>query len=326
MDPQRLTIIIACEHSADSLNKTLEGIHNLQPVICDEIFIVDNGGCPGREEVADKAQHNGLPVRYVNSPGISRADAWNYAALEAKGKILAFLDDDCTPPPGWLAAMQNAFDDPDVGIVGGPDRIPPDAGVFDRCLEYVLTSLVGTLGMRTGRRFAGEYYPRPWNMAVIKEAFLRTGGFDRTCPQAPELPMIRQLQQTGYRTAYRSDALVFHLRETDLQHFLSRDFYLGMERGRGISQPGLSRVYSAVSILVILLAAISFGSHKSISGLLTVLIGLYAVLLWFSGIHAAIRLRSPVYAALVPLLIPLHHASHLFGYMAGRVMKSLRLA
>src|SRR5687768_13693817 len=46
----------------------------------------------------------------------------NRAASEARGEILAFIDDDATASPEWLTTACRYFDDhPDVVAIGGPD-------------------------------------------------------------------------------------------------------------------------------------------------------------------------------------------------------------
>lgn len=48
--------------------------------------------------------------------------ARNIGAAAASGSVLAFLDDDATPEPGWLAALTAPFADPAVALAGGRAR------------------------------------------------------------------------------------------------------------------------------------------------------------------------------------------------------------
>jgi glucosyl-dolichyl phosphate glucuronosyltransferase len=41
--------------------------------------------------------------------------------LESNGAILVFLDDDIEAAPGYLHAILDAFEDPAVQLVGGPN-------------------------------------------------------------------------------------------------------------------------------------------------------------------------------------------------------------
>jgi glycosyltransferase involved in cell wall biosynthesis len=323
MSDTGFSIVIACRHTAGSLKAALQALGEQEYPEEIGAIVIDDGSEHGREEIAAAALSMGLPVRYFDAPGVIRAEAWNLGLREATGEYVAFLDDDCIPPPGWLAALSSAFDGWLVGVAGGPDRAPKDANTFERCLDYVLTSFAGTLGLRRGSQRFGRYYPRPWNMAGRKEALKYAGGFDADSPEAPEVPMIHRLEKIGYRAAYQPDAWVWHRRETDLLGFLSRDFRLSRERGRGTDQPGMARIYGAVCIaLLLLLGFWALPATQELSeGLLGLLVGGYLVALVLLGVHAAVMRRIPAAVVIVPTLMALHHTAHAAGYMVGRLFR-----
>jgi glycosyltransferase involved in cell wall biosynthesis len=60
------------------------------------------------------------------TPGL--AGARNTAIAEARGDVVAFLDDDAEACPGWLAGLTAPYDDPDVLGVGGYIEPSWDAG------------------------------------------------------------------------------------------------------------------------------------------------------------------------------------------------------
>jgi glycosyltransferase involved in cell wall biosynthesis len=72
------------------------------------------------EATAGEAASGDCRVRYVSlrTRGLSRAR--NAAFGEARGEIIAFLDDDCEADRHWLAVIAEAFAaDPSLGLVGG---------------------------------------------------------------------------------------------------------------------------------------------------------------------------------------------------------------
>lgn len=323
MSSRKFSIIIACEHSPASLRATLKALAEQNTDVCHEIIVIDNGGYEGRDQVINRAVECGLPVRYMHLPDIERAVAWNTAARESSCSFLAFLDDDCEPPAGWLSAMDSAFDNGDVGIIGGPDRVPSHANLFERCMDYVLTSFLGTVGSRAGGSLSA-YHPRPWNMAVRKEAFILGGGFDELCPEAPEVHMAVNITRIRYLIGYQPDAFVWHQRETDLVGFISRDYRLAKERGMGVVQPGMSRIYAAASLMLLGVLGISTAYRGSAlsAGLIGGLAVTYAAALVFSLLHSFIRTRSAALALLVPPLMVAHHAAHISGYICGKVTRN----
>jgi O-antigen biosynthesis protein len=82
---------------------------------CEVIVIEDASGDP---EIGRLASVPGL--RYlVNDHNLGFVGTCNRAAPLARGKWLAFLNNDTEPQPGWLDALRQTFDDfPDAGLVG----------------------------------------------------------------------------------------------------------------------------------------------------------------------------------------------------------------
>lgn len=58
-------------------------------------------------------------VQYVEAPDAHYYELKNLGARASRGSILAFLDSDVVPLPGWLQAARQAFTDPAVQAVAG---------------------------------------------------------------------------------------------------------------------------------------------------------------------------------------------------------------
>ncbi len=88
-----------------------------------DILVVDNGSTESLEAV--KAENPG--VRFVTEPAKGAALARNRGVAESRAATVVFLDSDCVPAPGWLAAARAAGGRAD--IVGGAidvfDETPP---------------------------------------------------------------------------------------------------------------------------------------------------------------------------------------------------------
>lgn len=88
-----------------------------------DILVVDNGSTESLDSV--KAENPG--VRFVTEPAKGAALARNCGVAESRAATLIFLDSDCVPAPGWLAAARRAAGRAD--IVGGAidvfDETPP---------------------------------------------------------------------------------------------------------------------------------------------------------------------------------------------------------
>ena len=135
-----------------------------------EVLVVDNGSTPLPTHVV-----SGLPgVHLACEPEPGPGPARNRGVALARAEILAFLDADCIPEPGWLAAILAAFEaDPACGVIGGAVRVfaetpgrPNPAEAFD--LVY---------GFRQELTIARHDFAATANLAVRRGVFATVGGF-----------------------------------------------------------------------------------------------------------------------------------------------------
>jgi GT2 family glycosyltransferase len=145
-----------------------------------EVVVVDQSR-DDRTRAAIAARFGGDPrVRYLHSAESGAARARNLGAAAARGEILAFVDDDAIPEPGWLAAYASAFRDlsPAPGMVGG--RLTP---MWERpCPAWFPPGLAHLLGAYDAgdrvREFPPGDFPMSGNFALPRALMERVGGFD----------------------------------------------------------------------------------------------------------------------------------------------------
>jgi glycosyltransferase involved in cell wall biosynthesis len=129
-----ISIIIPTYNRAASLTQALGSAANLvDPNDTVEFVIVDNGSTDQTAEawraIKEKFPKQQWRYFYDDMPGLLTGR--HCGALEAKGDICVFLDDDVRVSRGWLRALEDAFRNPDVALVGGPslprfESDPPD--------------------------------------------------------------------------------------------------------------------------------------------------------------------------------------------------------
>jgi glycosyltransferase involved in cell wall biosynthesis len=115
----RATVIIPTRNRAPVLRQCL---HSLEQQTLGansfEVIVVDNGSNDDTAEVARSfGARMDLTVLCEAEPGlhVGRHAGWRAARSEQ----LVFVDDDIQAEPGWLAAVVEAFEDPQVALVGG---------------------------------------------------------------------------------------------------------------------------------------------------------------------------------------------------------------
>lgn len=200
------TVVVCCRDRPEQLRRSLPAVSAaLRPE--DELIVVDSGSRSA--EVAVVAVESGARVYRLDRPGASRARNAGWAAAERE--IVAFTDDDCLPEPGWLAALEPAFDDPAVGFAYGavlPDGdgpplsvTPPGAGPAE----------IPAGGVRLVDRFGHGA-----NLAVRRAALQAVGGWDELIGAGTRLPggedadLALRLLRAGWTGRFVPGAAVRH--------------------------------------------------------------------------------------------------------------------
>jgi succinoglycan biosynthesis protein ExoM len=116
------SIIIPTYNRADCLVRAIRSCLTQRDVEAGyEIVVVDNNpDGSAATAVAAITVGSPVPIRYVAEPRPGISHARNTAIAAARGRYLAFLDDDQEAEPGWLAAHLSALRRYDADIVFGP--------------------------------------------------------------------------------------------------------------------------------------------------------------------------------------------------------------
>ena len=195
-----MAVIIPTYQRADRLPGIVAALEQQTLARSDfEVLISDDCSTDETAGLLDRlASRTPLTLRIMRTkrnsgPAVARNIAWR--ATDAP--VLAFMDDDCVPAPGWLEAGAAYFEEPDVGIVQGRTLPDPSVPVWRGA------------GTQRIERFTNRY--EACNIFYRREALSAVGGFDETIYFFGEDTVpgwaVRRLG-AGYRFA--PDALVHH--------------------------------------------------------------------------------------------------------------------
>jgi len=146
-----------------------------------EVIVVDNNSTDDTVQLlaAYKANHPDYYFSYYTEHNQGVAYTRTRCAKEAKGEIIAYLDDDSTAQPGWLSSIVSFFDEhPDTWSVGG--KIIPKflTGIPDWYSKYFF-GLVGNFDQGPEvKKLTGARYPCGANMAFRVKVFEEIGYFN----------------------------------------------------------------------------------------------------------------------------------------------------
>ena len=228
-----VTVAICTRNRPESLARALASLMAFDPapeVLSEgfEVLVVDNAPPDDRTRGAVEAVPG---IRYVMEPRPGLNFGRNRALREARGAILAFVDDDVVVDRGWLAGLHEAWsENPDArGFTGLvlPYSLDTEAqilferrGGFGRGLDKIRYCV---------RRQDNALFPcgagvfgAGANMAFDRATLLELGGFDDALdtgaplPGGGDLDIFYRVARTGHPFVYEPQFAVFHDHRRDL--------------------------------------------------------------------------------------------------------------
>ncbi|SON53913.1 N-glycosyltransferase [Hartmannibacter diazotrophicus] len=225
-----VTIVICTKDHPDLLKRCLEGIGRLVVAPEDprpEILVIDNASSTDETRRVAEAFEG---VRCVREEKKGLNFARNRALKEARGEILAFIDDDAVPDIHWLGGLRQAW------------SLQPEAGAFagqtlPYCLDTEAQVLVESIGgFRKGFLpivFGRQYAPQPLypvatifgngcNMAFRVDVMRALGGFDTALDMGAALPgggdldALYRVARNGHDVVYEPQMLMRHEHRPDM--------------------------------------------------------------------------------------------------------------
>jgi glycosyltransferase involved in cell wall biosynthesis len=114
--PPLVSVVVACPAPSAYLTECLGGLVR-QSYRNFEVIVLPDEAAPGYPWPSW--------VRVIPTGRQRPAEKRNTGIAAARGSVVALLDDDAIPVPGWLEHAVKYFSLPDVGGVGGPGVTPP---------------------------------------------------------------------------------------------------------------------------------------------------------------------------------------------------------
>lgn len=189
-----------------------------------EVVVVDDGSTTPLDSIVNPFRGS-LDLVLLTQPNQGPATARNNGAMKAKGRFLAFTDDDCEPAPDWLLSLAGRMHKAPGNAVGGR-----------------------TINILTDNRYAAasqmlvdylyRYYNKDHNRAVFftsnnlclpADLFWSVGGFDTTfpLPAAEDRELCARWLRQGYTMIYAPEVLVRHSHRMTYGSFCRQHFRYG---------------------------------------------------------------------------------------------------
>lgn len=237
--PVDVSIIVCTYNRAARLKEVVEMLASLAPApgSTHEFLIVDNNSSDGTHEVVKEAiLRHGETFRYIFETRQGLSWARNTGIASARGRLIAFTDDDVRIDRNWLAVLcRTAKNDPQAAFGG---RIlplweisPPSwfigTGPFKMLKGGVIVG--HDLGEERREYTLEMQTPVGANMAFRREVFERHGLFRTDLGKTgkkvffgEDADIFTRLLRAGEKVLYVPDALIYH--PVDQERMTKRNF------------------------------------------------------------------------------------------------------
>ena len=214
-----MTVVIPVRNRPAQLARVLEALVGLSCIVVD-----DASADPGASKTI--AERNG--ARFVGlatnaGPSVAR----NAGLALVTTALVAFVDSDCVPQPGWLGLLLGHFEDPLVAavaprIVSARER--PSALAEYEALRPTLDQGVVAGLVRRGTRIS--YVP---SATLLVRTGLATGPdlFDPSLRGGEDVDLVWRLTEAGWDVRYAPASVVAHDGPPDVGSFLARRAFYG---------------------------------------------------------------------------------------------------
>jgi glycosyltransferase involved in cell wall biosynthesis len=220
--------IVVCTHNrAESLRDALQSVVSQDyPALNYEIIVVDNCSTDNTKHVVEEFADNKLNnanIRYVNEERLGLSYARNRGIEEAKGEIIAFIDDDAKADRFWLSRLTKVYsEEKDAACVGG--RVILDWNVnkpswWEAELDEVFNGINYSDSKIT---LSYPHYPYGTNISFRANVLKKVGLFKTDLGRigskllaGEETELCLRIEKEGYKICYEPNAIVWHRVDPD---------------------------------------------------------------------------------------------------------------
>jgi len=206
-----------------------------------ELVVVEDGSQQKSAAIVKKYRAE-LQIKYLSKPNTGAGLSRNFGMKNASGNYYIILDSDVLLPPTYLEIVAQALQNNYTDAFGGPDAAHASFSALQKAINYSMTSLLTTGGLRGNKKAKAKFQPRSFNMGLSKKAFQTTKGFSER-RIGEDIDLSFRLWKNGFETQFIADAFVYHKRRTSFRQFFLQTYRFGKER------PILNRQYPGTAKL-----------------------------------------------------------------------------
>ena len=210
------SIIIPTFNGASRIGDCLDALLKQTAGRNAEILVVNDGST---DETVDVVRGYSTVV-LINQANAGPASARNRGAMESRGKVLLFTDDDCVPASDWLDCMLQPFIDPDVVGTKGA-YCSRQTSLVAKFVQIEYEDRYRLMSRGDSIDFIDTY-----SAAFRRERFFEMDGYDTSFPvaSAEDIELSYRMSNAGWKMKFAPGAIVSHTHPDTLRAYAAKKY------------------------------------------------------------------------------------------------------
>lgn len=214
----------------------------------------------------------------------------------------------------------------EIGAIGGPNLWPKKEFFWPSIAGIILESFFAHYLMAARYRPIGPVHRADekelilCNLAIPRQVFKKTGGFNETLYPNEENELLNRVEKLGYQIIYHPGLVVFRPHRESLGEICSQFFHYGRGRMEEIRVEGLAGNSIFLAPLIFFLYLLTLILYHPWWGFAPLLF--YLGVGFFSALGFSVRKKQIFLALFLPFFFLLAHLSYAWGSLRG-LMTSL---
>jgi glycosyltransferase involved in cell wall biosynthesis len=235
------SIIIPVYNRPNEIDELLESLTKQDFSDDFEVLIIEDGSTQKSDLIVENYKSK-LNLNYFFKENKGAGASRNFGMQNASGNYFIILDSDVIVPKQYLFEVKNGLEKKCTAAFGGPDAAHSSFTPLQKAINYSMTAVLTTGGIRGKKQAVGKFQPRSFNFGLSKIAFEKTQGFSRM-KNGEDIDLTFRLWENQFETQLIEKAFVYHKRRSSIKQFFKQTY------GFGTARPILNKKYPNTSKL-----------------------------------------------------------------------------
>lgn len=189
MKEYKISVVIPAFNEEKYIEVSLESFVN-QNIKDFELILIDNNSTDNTVKIAERFK-NVLNLKIINEKKQGRGAARARGFNEAKGDIILSADADTIVYPDWIETLTGELKG-DVVATTTPAKITDCSALKNMMFNFLQPQILIIY-----RIFSGHFWVNAYSFAILKSAYLETGGFNPNLQAQEDVDLSFKIAKIG---------------------------------------------------------------------------------------------------------------------------------